>query len=99
MILVLKLTFVGMTSLIISLPTIYTMAQEEPISTVERNKDLVQSYYRQVFNNHNLSTVDRYVDTNITEHNPALAPGIEKFKQVYSTLTSFPIHTQRLNIF
>ena len=61
------------------------MAEDRAPSGNERNKELLQSYYEQVFNDHNMSAIDKYVDINITEHNPTLAPEVEKFKQVYRT--------------
>jgi predicted SnoaL-like aldol condensation-catalyzing enzyme len=52
----------------------------------EQNKALVRSFIEEVFNQHNISAVDKYYAPDLVQHNPSVSNGSEAFKQF---LTNF----------
>ncbi len=62
--------------------------------STEENKAAERRFYEEVWNKHNLGTVDELVAPDVVEHNPAVpgqAPGLEGFRQmVKMSLSAFP---------
>jgi predicted SnoaL-like aldol condensation-catalyzing enzyme len=57
----------------------------------EENKALVRSFIDEVFNQHNISAVDKYYALDLIQHNPAVPNGSEAFKQfLINFLRAFP---------
>jgi predicted SnoaL-like aldol condensation-catalyzing enzyme len=57
------------------------------------NKVLMHRFYDEVLNKGNLEAIDKFITTNIIDHNPfpGQAPGIEGAKQYYAMLrAAFP---------
>ncbi len=62
--------------------------------STEENKAAERRFYEEVWNKHNLGTVDELVARDVVEHNPVVpgqAPGLEGFRQmVKMSLSAFP---------
>ncbi len=62
--------------------------------SVEENKALMQRFYDEVINQGNLDNIEKFVNADIVENNPAakdIAPGLEGFVQELSYVRSaFP---------
>ncbi len=62
--------------------------------STEENKAAERRFYEEVWNKHNLGTVDELVAPDVVEHNPVVpgqAPGLEGFRQmVKMSLSAFP---------
>jgi len=62
--------------------------------STEENKAAERRFYEEVWNKHNLGTVDELVAPDVVEHNPLVpgqAPRLEGFRQmVKMSLSAFP---------
>ncbi|MDR6466141.1 ester cyclase [Chryseobacterium sediminis] len=55
------------------------------IEQAQKNKEIVLSFYQQMFGDKDISAVDRYVDKNYIQHNPRVADGADAFKKAAET--------------
>lgn len=56
------------------------------------NTELVEHFYAEVFNGHNLDAIDRYVKEDYIQHNPNVADGREGFKAFAEKFFSLKPH-------
>jgi len=57
----------------------------------EKNKDIVRAFQDEVFNQKNLTAIDRYYSTDLVQHNPQQPQGREGAKQFFAMLfAAFP---------
>ena len=57
----------------------------------EKNKEIVRAFQDEVFNQKNLTALDRYYSTDLVQHNPQQPQGREGAKQFFSMLfAAFP---------
>ena len=69
-----------------NMTTATTQVQSSPQSESmekENNKALVTSFIEEVFNQHNLSAVDKYYAQDLIQHSPQAGNGSEGFKQQF----------------
>ena len=58
---------------------------------LEENKLLITSFIQEVFNNHNMTAVDKYYAPNLIHHNPVVGKGRQEFKEFFiQFLSAFP---------
>jgi steroid delta-isomerase-like uncharacterized protein len=71
------------------------MSSPEAISLVERNKILIKSFIEEIFNRHNLSSIDKYFGKDSVEGSPQAGKCGEGFKQFLTDFfKAFPdMHT------
>jgi predicted ester cyclase len=60
------------------------MPPTEMTSLEERNKALIRSFIEEIFNKHNLSSIQKYFGKNSVEGRPQAEKGGERFKQFLS---------------
>jgi predicted ester cyclase len=56
------------------------MSSPEPTSLEERNKTLIRSFIEEIFNEHNLSSIEKYFGKESVEGSPQAGKGGEGFK-------------------
>lgn len=68
-----------------NIATATTQVQSSPQSESmeENNKTLVTSFIEEVFNEHNMSAVDKYYAQDFIQHHPQVGNGSEGFKQYF----------------
>jgi predicted ester cyclase len=67
------------------------MPLTEANSIEERNKTLISSFIEEIFNKHNLLSIEKYFDKNTIENGPQAGKGGEGFKQFLTEFFSaFP---------
>lgn len=49
----------------------------------EKNKEIIRTFYREFFNEHIVSSADRYVKEDYIQHNPGVEQGREALKQAF----------------
>ena len=71
------------------------MSSSEATSLEERNKTLIRSFIEEIFNNHNLSSIEKYFGKESVEGSPKAGKGGEGFRQFLTDfLKAFPdMHT------
>jgi predicted ester cyclase len=71
------------------------MSSHDATSLEERNKTLVRSFVNEIFNDHNLSSIEKYFGKASVEGSPQAGRGGEGFKQFLTEFfTAFPdMHT------
>jgi len=63
----------------------------EKKSQQERNKSLIRSFIREIFSEHNLSSIEKYFDKESVKGNSQIGKGSEGFKQyLINFFTAFP---------
>jgi predicted SnoaL-like aldol condensation-catalyzing enzyme len=62
------------------------MSSTEETSLEERNKTLIRSFIEEIFNKHNLSSIEKYFGNDFVEGNPQAGSGSEGFKTVFNRL-------------
>ncbi|WP_371380268.1 ester cyclase [Sporomusa aerivorans] len=73
----------------IVLPTVSVQAASK--DTAQANKQLVESFWNELFNKHNVSVLDNAVGSTYIQHNPTFPDGKEAFKiAVAGFLKEFP---------
>jgi len=66
-----------------------TVAEKK--SQQERNKSLIRSFIREIFSEHNLSSIEKYFDKESVKGIPEVGIGSEGFKQfLINFFTAFP---------
>ena len=73
----------------------YRMSSTEESSLEERNKTLIRSFIEEIFNQHNLSSMEKYFGRDSVEGSPQAGKGGEGFKQFLTDFfEAFPdMHT------
>jgi steroid delta-isomerase-like uncharacterized protein len=87
------LTLLGLAALLIGGGRVLPEASARHRSSTEANKTFVRQGLEEMFNQGNVSAVDKYLAADYVEHQtmPGQAPGLEGFKQMLSTMhTAFP---------
>lgn len=51
------------------------------LEQAQKNKEIVLTFYQQMFGDKDISAVDRYIDKNYIQHNPRVADGADAFKK------------------
>ena len=73
----------------IALPNVSVQAVSK--DTTQANKQLVESFWNELFNKHNVSVLDNAVSSTYIQHNPTFPDGKEAFKiAVAGFLKEFP---------
>ena len=58
------------------------MPSPEGTSLEERNKTLIRSFIEEIFNEHNLSSIEKYIGKDSVEGSPQARKGGEGFRRV-----------------
>ncbi|MPZ07084.1 MAG: hypothetical protein GEU26_11830 [Nitrososphaeraceae archaeon] len=58
----------------------YRMSSSKPTSLEERNKTLIRSFIDEIFNQHNLPSIEKYFGRDSMEVNPQAGKGGEGFR-------------------
>ena len=67
------------------------MSRTEETSQEERNKTIIRSFIEEIFNEHNLSSIEKYFGKDSMEGSPQAGKGGEGFKQFLTDFfRSFP---------
>ncbi len=66
------------------------------VDVEEKNKEIVKAFQDEIFNQKNLTAVDRYYSTDLVQHNPQQPQGREGARQFFAMLfAAFPnLHAQ-----
>jgi hypothetical protein len=64
----------------------YGMPSSEATSLEERNKTLIRSFIDEIFNEHNLSSIEKYFGKDSVEGSPQAGKGAHQHFQIYVIL-------------